>query len=322
MTKVISPTLILILLIILSSSFIFSALDINDSAKHQLEINENYAIYAPITPMKISFCGEIMPIKEKKLRERLDREILVNTYWQSQTIIFIKKANKYFSVIEPILKKNGVPDDFKYLAIAESGLSNVVSPSGATGFWQIMKSTGKERGLEINTEVDERYHLEKSTYAACSYILEAFEKFNSWTLAAAAYNMGISGLEKQMLRQKENNYYDLLLNSETARYIFRITAIKEILENQKKYGFHLREQDLYQPEKYDVVLLDSSVYDFAEYSSKLEMNYKILKELNPWLRQSYINNTQENQYFIKVEKNMTPDTSINTFKKDSIMFNN
>ena len=302
MTKIISPTLILILLIILSSSFIFSALDINDSAKHQLEFNENYAIYAPITPMEISFCGEIMPITEKNLRERLDREILVNTYWQSQTIIFIKKANKYFSIIEPILKKNGVPDDFKYLALAESGLSNIVSPSGATGFWQIMKLTGKERGLEISTEVDERYHLEKSTDAACSYILEAFEKFNSWTLAAAAYNMGISGLEKQMQRQKENNYYDLLLNSETARYIFRITAIKEILENQKKYGFHLREQDLYQPEQYNVVLLDSSVNDFAEYSSKLEINYKTLKELNPWLRQSYIKNTQENQYFIKVVK--------------------
>tara|TARA_B100001093_G_scaffold120128_1_gene112806 strand:- start:1765 stop:2715 length:951 start_codon:yes stop_codon:yes gene_type:complete len=310
MKKKILPYLGLFMFIILSSSFILSAIDDISIENNKLEFNKNYAIYAPSIPNEINFCGESFPIKEKSLKERFDREILVNTYWQSQTIIFIKKANKYFGIIEPILRKNGVPDDFKYLAIAESGLSNIVSPSGATGFWQIMKLTGKERGLEISKEVDERYHIEKSTEAACSYLLEAFNKFNSWTLAAAAYNMGITGLEKQMLRQKANNYYDLLLNNETARYIFRITAIKEILENQKKYGFNLRKQDLYLPENYYEVLLDSSVSDLVDYSFNLKINYKILKELNPWLRQSYINNTKGKKYLIKVAK--TSEAKSNT----------
>jgi len=302
MRKKISQSFILLTLIIFLSSFIFSIIESDDSKNNILELNQNLTITPPSTPVDISFCDEIMPIKQKNLKERLDREILINTYWHSQTILFIKKANKYFSVIEPILKRKGLPNDLKYLALAESGLSNIISPSGATGFWQIMKATGKERGLEINSEVDERYHLEKSTNAASNYLLEAYERFNSWTLAAASYNMGMSGLEKQMEQQKVNNYYDLLLNTETARYIFRIAAIKEILENQKKYGFYLKEHDLYKPEKYIEVKLDSSVSNLANYSLELEINYKDLKELNPWLRKPYLKNINKNSYIIKVPK--------------------
>jgi len=292
--------LFLIVFILVSVSFIFSVFKGPEDVNHQTEFNKNYAIFSPNQPEHIGFAGEKMPIHQQDIKERFDRELLVNTYWQSQTVLFIKKAHKYFPVIEPILKNNGIPDDFKYLAIAESGLANVVSHSGATGFWQIMKATGKENGLLINSEIDERYHLVKSTQAACNYLNEAYEKFGSWTLAAASYNMGMTGLSKQMKRQNAANYYDLLLNSETSRYVFRISAIMEILKNQKTYGFHIREKDLYNLPPLNQVLLDSSVANFSDYAQDLNINYKILKEYNPWLRQSDFKNTLNRAYFIDV----------------------
>ena len=292
----------LLTFIILSISFVFSVFKGPEDETHQTKFNENYAIFSLNQPEQIGFSGEKMPLDQQDIRERFDRELLVNTYWQSQTVLFIKKANKYFPVIEPILKKNGIPDDFKYLAIAESGLANIVSPSGATGFWQIMKATGKENGLLINNEIDERYHLVKSTQAACNYLNEAYLKFGSWTLAAASYNMGMTGLSKQMKRQNASNYYDLLLNSETARYVFRISAIKEILKNQKTYGFHIREKDLYTLAPLHHLLLDSSVNNFALYAKDLNINYKILKEYNPWLRQSDLKNQSDFAYFIDIPK--------------------
>lgn len=292
----------LLTFILVSISFVFSVFKGPEDETHQAKFNENYAIFSLNQPELIGFAGEKMPLDQQDIRERFDRELLVNTYWQSQTVLFIKKANKYFPVIEPILKKNGIPDDFKYLAIAESGLANIVSPSGATGFWQIMKATGKENGLLINNEIDERYHLVKSTKAACNYLNEAYTKFDSWTLAAASYNMGMTGLSKQMERQDASNYYDLLLNSETARYVFRISAIKEILKNQKTYGFHIREKDLYTLPPLHHVLLDSSVNNFALYAQDLNINYKLLKEYNPWLRQSELKNLSDFAYFIDVPK--------------------
>ncbi len=281
---------VLILLIALSATFIFSVFNGPEDESHQVKFNKNYAIYALNQPKGIGFAGEKMPLEQHDIKEKLDRELLVNTYWQSQTILFIKKSYKYFPIIEPILKKEGIPDDFKYLAIAESGLSNIISPAGATGMWQIMKSTAKENGLIVDKEVDERYHLAKSTKAACDYLNEAYRKFGSWTLAAAAYNMGMTGLKKQIERQNVNSYYDLLLNSETGRYVYRIAAIKEILENQKKYGFHVREKDLYTLPPLNQVILDSSVTNFAQYAEQNGVNYKILKEYNPWLRQAHLEN--------------------------------
>lgn len=292
--------LALLCLLVASATFIFSVFQGPEDESHQMKFNENYAIYALNQPKLIGFAGEKMPLEQSDIKERFDRELLVNTYWQSQTILFIKKAYKYFPVIEPILKKEGIPEDFKYLALAESGLANIVSPSGATGFWQIMKATAKENGLIVNKEVDERYHLTKSTKAACDYLNEAYEKFGSWTLAAASYNMGMTGLEKQMKRQNAQNYYDLLLNSETSRYVFRISAIKEILENQKKYGFHVREKDLYALPPLQQVMLDSSVTNFAVYAEQLNINYKILKEYNPWLRQAYLENDDAWGYTINI----------------------
>ena len=292
----------LLLFTVASASFLFSVFNGPEDETHQTKFNKNYAIFSPNQPEQVDFSGEKMPLAQQDIKERFDRELLVNTYWQSQTILFIKKAHKFFPVIEPILKKEGIPDDFKYLALAESGLANIVSPSGATGFWQIMKATGKENGLLINKEIDERYHLVKSTHAACNYLKEAYEKFGSWTLAAASYNMGMTGLDKQLKRQKASNYYDLLLNSETARYVFRIAAIKEILTHQKTYGFHIREKDLYALAPLQHVLLDSSVANFANYAQQLNINYKILKEYNPWLRQAELKNEEDFAYFIDLPK--------------------
>ena len=204
--------------------------------------------------------------------------------------------------MEPILKKNGVPDDFKYLCLIESGLMNVVSPAGATGFWQILKTTGQEYGLEINSNVDERYDVAKSTEAACKYLKEAHDKYGNWTLAAASYNMGINGVERQLERQKVNNYYDLLLNAETSRYVFRIIAAKEILEHPTKYGFHFRLKDLYLPPETYTVKVDTAISDLALFAEQHGVNYKILKIFNPWLRETHLNNKSRKLYTIEFPK--------------------
>ena len=267
---------------------------------YQKYFNENYKIFSLNTPTELNLANETVPLEILDVREKLDRELLVNTYWQSQSLLFHKRASRWFPVIEPILKKNGVPDDFKYLAVIESGLTNVVSPAGATGYWQFLKSTGRDYGLEINNEVDERYHVEKSTEAACKYLNDAYEKYGSWTLAAASYNMGMNGLDRQIERQKVSNYYDMLLNEETARYVYRILAVKEVLSKPAQYGFHFRPKDLYPTYQTKSVSVDSSVVDFAAFAQENEINYKILKILNPWLRESYLTNPAGKTYEIKL----------------------
>lgn len=266
----------------------------------RMVFNEKYGIYALSVPEQITFAGEEVPVSDPEIYERYDRELLVNTYWQSQTMLFFKRSNRYFSIIEPILKEYGVPEDFKYLALVESGLTNVVSPVGATGFWQIMEGTGKEYGLEVSKEVDERYHLEKSTEAACKYLIEAKKELGSWTLAAASYNMGINGVKKQLERQEAGSYYGLTLNSETARYVFRILAAKEIMSNPPKYGFHFREKDLYDPIPTRTVVVDTAVSSFGKFARKEGINYRILKYHNPWLRYDYLPNKSGKKYEIKI----------------------
>jgi hypothetical protein len=267
---------------------------------YQRYFNDHYKIFTLNLPSQLEFGGEPVPLEKVDVRERFDRELLVNTYWQSQSLLFHKRANRWFPIIEPILKENGVPDDFKYLALIESGLTNVVSPAGATGFWQILKDTGRELGLEINNEVDERYHVEKSTEAACKYLKSAYNTYGSWTMAAASYNMGIHGLKKQMGRQNAGDYYDLLLNEETSRYVFRILAAKEIISKPAQYGFHFRPTDLYEPYKTESVILEDAVPDFSIYAMEQGINYKILKILNPWLRDSYLTNPAKKSYEIKI----------------------
>lgn len=270
---------------------------------------KDYNVYAITLPKHLNFAGERVPLENPDIRERLDRELLVNTYWQSNALLLFKRAHKYFPIIEPILAENGVPDDFKYLAVAESGLQQVVSPAGAVGFWQFMKSTGQEHSLEINKNIDERYNIEKATKAACEYIKDAKEKFGSWTLAAAAYNAGRHGIAHQQKRQEVTRYYDLLLGAETSRYVFRIIALKEILSHPYKYGFNFSEKDLYNLVPTHVVKVDSSVTNFARFAKNFAINYKILKIHNPWLREAHLNNDSHKNYYIKI-----PDKGFYTYK--------
>ncbi|MCI5056273.1 MAG: lytic transglycosylase domain-containing protein [Flavobacteriales bacterium] len=264
---------------------------------------DHYKIFSLAHPSEPDFCGEKVPLEREDVKESLDRELLVNTYWQSQTLLFIKRVNKWFPTIEKILEKNNVPDDFKYLALIESGLTNVTSPAGAKGFWQFMKGAGEEYGLTINSEVDERYHVEKATQAACDYLNEAYKKFdNNWTLAAASYNMGMAGLKKQLERQATDNYYDLVLGEETSRYVFRIVAIKEILGNYEDYGFNVRKEDLYILEPTTEISVDSTVTNWAMFAQNQGFNYKILKYHNPWLRDNKLSNEKGVEYKIKVPK--------------------
>ena len=259
-------------------------------------------IYSPPIPEKLEFCGERVPLEDFDVRERIDREFLVNTYWHSATLLYLKRANRWFPVIEKILKKNSIPEDFKYMSVAESGIINSVSPDGATGFWQLMEPAAKKYGLEINKEIDERYNIEKSTQAACDYLKEAHSKFGNWTLVAAAYNMGIDGIEKQIERQKTKNYYNMFLNEETYRFVSRIVTLKEIFKDPNKYGFYFSDYDLYPNIETYNVTVNYPINDFADFAKQYGINYKILKIFNPWLRESYMKNKTRKTYFIKIPK--------------------
>ena len=251
-------------------------------------------------PNNLDFCGENVPINSFDIRERFDRELLVNIYWQSNMMLLIKRANKWFPLIEEILDEEGIPNDFKYLAVVESGLENLRSPRGAKGFWQLMPSTAKEFGLEVNNNVDERYHVEKSTRVACKYLKKAKTKFGNWTLAAASFNRGIYGIEKELLKQKVESYYDLLLNNETRRYIFRILAVKIIMSNPKTYGFIFEQSDLYESTPVRIINWDLPIQNISSFAEEQGINYKLLKIFNPWLIQNHLNNKSRKKYQIKI----------------------
>jgi hypothetical protein len=261
---------------------------------------EDYNIYALKMPENLNLAGEPVPIENPDIYERMDRELLVNTYWQSNALLLMKRAHKYFPVIEPILKEYGIPDDFKYLAVIESGLTQAVSPAGALGFWQIMEGTGKDYGLEINDNVDERYNIAKSTRVACEYLIASRKRFGTWTMAAAAYNAGNTGVLRQLERQDVSNYYDLLLGEETGRYVFRILALKEIMKHPQKYGFNFGEDQLYKNIPTYTVKVDTSVENFATFAQKYDINYKILKIHNPWLREANLVNSKGKMYHIEI----------------------
>ncbi len=257
--------------------------------------------YSPVGySLKMDFSGEEVPTFMADVQERLDKEMITNMNYHTNTTLVIKRANKVFPIIEPILAKYGVPDDFKYLAVIESSLVNAVSPAGARGVWQFMPETAKEKGMEVSDEVDERYHLEKSTEAACKYLLKAKEKFGSWTLAAASYNGGMNGISKKMEEQHVDNYYDLLLTEETSRYVFRILALKEIMKNSDKYGFSIPKEALYYSIPTKKIIIDSSITDLAKFAKTQGVNYKILKIHNPWLRDKKLTNTSGKKYEIEI----------------------
>jgi hypothetical protein len=258
-------------------------------------------IYAVKIPSAMDFAGEAVPLHDQDVRERLDRELLVNSYWHSQTLYIMKEYPQIISLVEPILEKNGVPKDFVYLCIAESGLQvNAQSPAGAMGLWQFIKSTGQAYGLTINGEIDERLSYEKSTEAACRYLIEAKERFGSWTTAAASYNRGMEGMEAAVKRQKTGNYYDLYLVPETARYIYRILALKQILQNPQQYGFFLESEELYPEYKYKTVAVDSTISDLPSFAAQQGTNYKTLRVLNPWIINYSLTNKEGKTYEFKL----------------------
>ncbi len=290
--------------IVFISGILINAKQSSDKTNQEILIEKNtselYEIKALKMPEGLNFAGELIPLHKQDVKERMDRELLVNTYWQSNSLLMFKRANKFFPIIESILKKNGIPDDFKYLALIESGLLNVTSPAGARGVWQIMKGTAKENGLEVNTNVDERYHLEKATEVACKYLQKSYERFGSWTMAAAAYNGGNYGMARRLKSQRVENYYDLLLGEETGRYLFRIVAVKEIMTNPKKYGFIFDQEDLYNLEKTRIIEVDTVITDIALFAQNFGINYKIMKIHNPWLRENKLNNKSRKLYKIKL----------------------
>ncbi|HLT33294.1 MAG TPA: lytic transglycosylase domain-containing protein [Aquaticitalea sp.] len=289
-------------LISLSGLFIFAVQKApsDQTVSSEQKLVNDYNVYAIQIPEKLDFAGEEVPLHDPDVYERMDRELLVNTYWQSNGLLMFKRAHKYFPIIEPILKKYGIPDDFKYLAVIESGLVNVVSPAGARGVWQIMPATAKENGLEVNDNVDERYHLAKSTEIACKYLLKSKQALGTWTLAAAAYNAGNTGIGNRLKDQEVTNYYDLLLGEETGRYIFRIIALKEILNHPKTYGFNFNPSDLYSHIPTYEVKVDTEVTDFTRFAEQYGINYKILKIHNPWLREAHLTNKSRKQYIIEI----------------------
>lgn len=273
----------------------------------QAKIVENNNIPQVIKAVDLSkpfdFAGERLPMDNFDVAERLDRELLVNTYWHSTTILNIKNAHKYFPTIERILKENGVPEDFKYLAVAESSLRNEVSPAGARGIWQFMNGTAGQYGLETNSEVDERYHLEKSTEAACKLLKDYHRRLKSWTLTAAAYNAGLSRITREMAEQRAETYFDLNLGSETSRYVFRLVAIKEILSRPQDFGFYLDTAERYPPmDEYRIVEVNSPIPNLGDFAREQGTSYRLLKVYNPWLMDSSLSNPKRKTYEVKVPR--------------------
>ncbi len=265
----------------------------------------------PLLPQKVAaidlnrpfdFAGEPLPMDNFDVRERLDAQLLRNAYYHSSTVMNMKRAKRVFTEIENIIAENNLPSDLKYLAVAESSLTNAVSPSGAKGVWQFMTGTGKEYGLEINKEVDERYHLEKATRAACKYLKAKKEKFGSWALAAAAYNMGSRGLSNEMKAQKMDSYYDLNLNRETGAYVFRIVALKELMMHPEAFGFYIEDDYKYQPLEFVNVVVDKSIPNLGDFAKEHGISYRMLKVYNPWLISSKLTVSKGNEYLVKIPK--------------------
>lgn len=261
---------------------------------------DSYLIKALKVPQHLNFSGEKAPLHEPDIFERFDKELHIITYWQSNTLLMLKRSQRYFPIIEPILKQYNIPDDFKYLVVAESGLQNVVSPADARGFWQLLKGTAIENGLEVNENVDERYDVEKATHAACKYLLKSKEKFGNWTLAAASYNAGNTGIGKRLEEQRVTNYYDLLVVDETARYIPRIIIFKEIFSNPAKYGFYLEDEDFYQPKIFKTIEIETEIPNLIQFAIDHKTNYKLLRIYNPWLRENNLKNKSNKKYSIKI----------------------
>jgi membrane-bound lytic murein transglycosylase D len=299
MKKIFSPAFMFLSgLVVGIGAFLLMAFSDRNAEEPKEKMNPGHNRTAPPLPSQISFAGEQVPIQRWEIREQLDREVLYNYYSEGNILYMLKLSNRYFPMIQEQLKANGIPDDFKYLCIAESNLSNAISRVGATGFWQFMKGTAPAYGMEINSGIDERYNVMKSTNAACEYLKQAYAKFGSWTAAAASYNCGMGGYNSAATYQGSRNYYDLLLPEETQRYIFRILAFKYLLENADSLGFKLSKEERYQPVSTRTITVTSSISNLATFARENGTNYKMLRWLNPWIRSKSLHVGKGKQYEI------------------------
>ena len=276
--------------------------------------NNTLSTSNPEVPQSVVFCGKQIDLTRFDRHERMDRELLAFTYMHSTSIQMLKRANRYFPIIEPILKMHDIPEDFKYLMVIESSCNPLArSSAGAAGLWQFMQTTGREYGLEVNKNIDERYHVEKATIAACKYLKDAYEKYNDWIAVAASYNGGQTRITKQMESQQTNETLDLYLVEETARYIYRIIAAKIMFANPSAFGFRLKTKDLYMPIPYKEVTVTKGIPNLAEWAKKQGTTYALLKILNPWLRDNFLQNISGRTYVLKIpikEKIHYPSNSV------------
>lgn len=276
---------------------------IHNDEDYTVNFNDSSKIISIHIPKNLNFAGEKVPTTNFKTRKSIEKEIIASTYWKSQSLLLHKRANRWFPIIEPILKQNNIPDDFKYIALIESQLTNAISPKGATGFWQFVEPTAKGYNLEITEDVDERYSVIKSTYAACKYFKEAHKLFNNWTLVAASYNRGIGGIQTQLNKQNKNEYYDLLLTKETSRYIFRLLAMKEIISRPKVYGYEITKKNRFPSPITKKTTIDSTIHDLTFFAAQQGTEIRFLKAVNPWLRSNKLMNSENKKYILEIPKN-------------------
>lgn len=300
MKKLSIVAIILSLIAIGGQIFVFATQKEDADELYQKAMQADYRVYAPVLPDTLFFCGEKVPLETYYVREGLDRELMSNMYFQSNMLLWMKRAGRYFPVIEPILKQYGVPSDMKYLCVIESGLTNATSPAKAQGFWQFMKTTGQSYGLEITDEIDMRNNLELATVAACKYLKNSYARFGNWTAAAASYNCGEGGLNSRMTKQDVKSYYDVRLNTETTRYVYRILAAKLLLQNPQSYGFFVRKCDLYPPIPTETATLSGQNVDLYAFAKSHGTTYKMLRELNPWLQTDKLVNKANHTYQVKL----------------------
>lgn len=319
--------ILLFIFILLSSIFLFMFFqykitdnDKGDKQYYSTALNQ-YRIFSFKIPDSLTFAGEKVPVENFYVRERLERELLAVAFWHSRTMLILKRSARYFPVFLPILKEHGIHPDFMFLAMAESELSFPVSPAGAAGMWQFLKSTAQQYGLEVTDEVDERYHVEKSTHAACKYLKNAYSQFSSWTLAAAAYNMGAARIPAALKEQKVTSYYDLILPEETMRYVYRILAFKLIWEQPRQFGFYLRNSDLYYPIPTKIIEVDTSIENLSDFAAQHNTNLLVIKELNPWLRKNSLKVASGKKYKIAIPLTVQHETIMKDVVNPSVLMN-
>jgi len=271
--------------------------------------NNNFYVFDLNIPADLEFCGERIPSNDFDIKRDLEKEFFNSAYWKNNSLALFQKAQRWFPYIEPILKQEGVPDDFKYLCVIESHLSNAASPAGAAGFWQLVPSSARNYGLEVNSEIDERYHVEKSTHAACGHIKDAYAVFKNWTLSAAAYNRGIGGIQKAMAKQKTNNYHDLLLNRETGSFVYRILAYKTLFSSPGHFGIKKKKWNYYPKIQYKIFKVDSSIQSLSVFAKIIGCTAGAIRLFNPWLLKDELNNPAKKTYEIRIPKNMEADYS-------------